>query len=154
MPWTEEPGRLQCMGSQRVGHDWATSLSLSCIGEGNGTPLQCSCLENPWDGGAWWASIDGVAQSLTWLKRLSSSSSSSIPTIIVYKYISRSFLYWRCKITWLRAQIMQKEWLNLNLGCDISFINFVLLASYFTSLCPTFCIPKSFQILLTPVISF
>ena len=52
-------------------------FSLSCIGEGNGSPLQCSCLENPRDGGAWWAAIYGVAQSRTRLKRLSSSSSSS-----------------------------------------------------------------------------
>ena len=52
-------------------------FSLSCIGEGNGNPLQCSCLENPRDGGAWWAAIYGVAQSQTRLKRLSSSSSSS-----------------------------------------------------------------------------
>ena len=52
-------------------------FSLSCIGEGNGNPLQCSCLENPMDGGAWWASVYGVAQSRTWLKWLSSSSSSS-----------------------------------------------------------------------------
>ena len=50
---------------------------LSCIGEGNGTPLQCSCLENPRDRGAWWAAVHGVAQSRTRLKRLSSSSSSS-----------------------------------------------------------------------------
>ncbi|XDA81077.1 hypothetical protein R6Z07F_011053 [Ovis aries] len=49
-------------------------FSLSCIGEGNGNPLQCSCLENPRDGGAWWAAVYGVAQSRTWLKRLSSSS--------------------------------------------------------------------------------
>ena len=49
-------------------------ISLSCIGEGNGNPLQCSCLENPRDGGAWWAAIYGVAQSQTQLKRLSSSS--------------------------------------------------------------------------------
>ena len=48
---------------------------LSCIGEGNGNPLQCSCLENPRDGGAWWAAIYGVAQSRARLKRLSSSSS-------------------------------------------------------------------------------
>ena len=48
---------------------------LSCIGEGNGNPLQCSCLENPRDGGAWWAAVHGVAQSRTRLKRLSSSSS-------------------------------------------------------------------------------
>ena len=47
-------------------------FSLSCIGEGNGNPLQCSCLENPRDGGAWWAAIYGVAQSRTQLKRLSS----------------------------------------------------------------------------------
>ena len=52
-------------------------FSLSCIGEGNGNPLQCSCLESPRDGGAWWAAVYGVAQSWTRLKRLSSSSSSS-----------------------------------------------------------------------------
>ena len=52
-------------------------FSLSCTGEGNGNPLQCSCLENPRDGGAWWATIYGVAQSRTRLKRLSSSSSIS-----------------------------------------------------------------------------
>ena len=50
-------------------------FSLSCIGEGNGNPLQCSCLENPRDGGAWWAAAYGAAQSWTRLKRLSSSSS-------------------------------------------------------------------------------
>ena len=136
IPWTEEPGGLQSMGSQTVGHDWVTNtwkkksilcffsfialtrrrqwqlipvllpgkshgrrspvgcspwgheesdtterlhfhLSLSCIGEGNGNPLQCSCLENPRDGGAWWAAIYGVAQSRTRLKWLSSSSSTS-----------------------------------------------------------------------------
>ena len=71
IPWMEEPGRLQSMGSLRVRHDWATSLS--CIGEGNGNPLQCSCLENPRDGGAWWAASYGVVQSWTRLKRLSSS---------------------------------------------------------------------------------
>ena len=49
-------------------------FSLSCIGEGNGTPLQCSCLENPRDGGPWWAAIYGVTQSRTWLKWLSSNS--------------------------------------------------------------------------------
>ena len=48
-------------------------FSLSCIGQGNGNSLQCSCLENPRDGGAWWAAIYGVAQSRTRLKRLSSS---------------------------------------------------------------------------------
>ena len=51
-------------------------FSPSCIGEGNGNPLQCSCLENPRDGGPWWAAIYGVTQSRSQLKRLSSSSSS------------------------------------------------------------------------------
>ena len=51
-------------------------FSFSCIGEGNGNPLQCSCLENPRDGGAWWAALYGVALSRTRLKQLSSSSSS------------------------------------------------------------------------------
>ena len=52
-------------------------FSLSSIGEGNGKPLQCSCLENPRDRGTSWAAVYGVTQSRTWLKRLSSSSSSS-----------------------------------------------------------------------------
>ena len=51
-------------------------FSLLCTGEGNGNPLQCSCLENPRDGGAWWAAVYGVAQGRTQLKRLSSSSNS------------------------------------------------------------------------------
>ena len=56
-------------------------FSLACIGEGNGNPLQCSCLENPRDGGAWWAAIHRVAQSRTRLKRLSSSSNVFIPMV-------------------------------------------------------------------------
>ena len=69
IPWMEEPGRLQHGVSQS---DTTERLhfhfSLSCIGEGNGNPLQCSCLEKPRDGGAWWAAIYGVAQSQTRLK--------------------------------------------------------------------------------------
>ena len=56
-------------------------FSLSCIGEGNGNPLQCLCLENPRDGGAWWAAVCGVAQSRTRLERLSSSSSFPLYTL-------------------------------------------------------------------------
>ena len=52
-------------------------FSLSCFGEGNGSPLQCSCLENPRDRGAWWAAVYGVTQSRTRLKQFSSSSSST-----------------------------------------------------------------------------
>ena len=54
---------------------WDLLTNRAAIGEGNGNPLQCSCLENPRDGGAWWAAVYGVAQSRTRLKRLSSSSS-------------------------------------------------------------------------------
>ena len=57
-------------------------FSLSCIGEGNGNPLQCSCLENPRDGRAWWAAIYGVTQSRTRLKRLSSSSSTRVVQVV------------------------------------------------------------------------
>ena len=65
IPWIEKLGRLQSTGLLRVGYDWATSLS--CIGEGNGNPLQCSCLENPRDRGAWWAAIYGVTHSQQYL---------------------------------------------------------------------------------------
>ena len=67
VPWTEEPGGLQSMGWLRV-RRLHVHFPLSCIGEGNGNPLQCSCLENPRDGGAWWAAVYGVTQSQTQLK--------------------------------------------------------------------------------------
>ena len=77
IPWTEELGRLQSMGSIKL--DTTERLhfhfSLACNGEGNGNPLQYSCLENPRDRGAWWAAVYGVAQSQIRLKQLSSSSS-------------------------------------------------------------------------------
>ena len=70
IPWTEEPGGLQSMGS--LESDMTERLHfhfpLSCIGEGNGNLLQCSCLENPMDGEAWWAAVHGVTQSRTRLK--------------------------------------------------------------------------------------
>ena len=65
IPWTEELGGLQSMGSLELDTTERLHFSLSCIGEGNGNPLQCSCLENPRDGGAWWAAVYGVAQSRT-----------------------------------------------------------------------------------------
>ena len=141
IPWMEEPGRLQSMGSLRVRQDWVTSLSLftcmhwrrqwqptpvllpgkshgwrslvgcspwgreesdmtewlpfhfslSCVGEGNGNPLQCSCLENPRDRGTWWAAVYGVTQSRTRLKWLSSSSSMELK---------------RVKKTWITACVL------------------------------------------------
>ena len=68
-------------------------FSLSCIGEGNGNPLQCSCLESPREGGAWWAAIYGVAQSRIRLKRLSSSS-SSLPGSSVHGISQAKILEW------------------------------------------------------------
>ena len=65
-------------GSQTRLTDFTFTFHFSCIGEGNGNPLQYSCLGNPRDGGAWWAAVYGVAQSPTRLKRLSSSSSSML----------------------------------------------------------------------------
>ena len=112
--WTEEPGRLQSMGSLRVRHDWATSLSLflSRIGEGNGNPLQRSCLENPRDGGAWWAAICGVAQSRTRLKWLSSSNSTRPSRINTPKrcpfYLFWNGLEWKSRKsrdTWSNRQV-------------------------------------------------
>ena len=91
IPWTDEPGGLQSMESRRVGTSERLHFpfSLSCTGEGNGNPLQCSCLENPWDRGAWWAAICGVAESRTRLKRLSSRSSipiSGLSTLLHYSF--------------------------------------------------------------------
>ena len=81
------------MGCSPWGHEESDTterlhfhFSLSCIGDGNGNPLQCSCLENPRDGGAWWAAIYGVAQSWTRMKRLSSSSSSALVVHFLFNF--------------------------------------------------------------------
>ena len=70
IPWTEE--HVGCSSWGRGESDMTERLhfqfSLSCIGEGNGTPLQCSCQENPMNEGAWWATVHGVAQNRTRLK--------------------------------------------------------------------------------------
>ena len=87
VPWTEEPkgcGPWSCEESDTT-ERLHFHFSLSCIGEGNGNPLQCSCLENPRDGRAWWAAVYGVAQSWTRLKRPSSSMD------IVEKQFARIF---------------------------------------------------------------
>ena len=80
IPGMEEPDGKPSMGL----HSRTRLKRLSmhaCIGEGNGNPLQCSCLENPRDRGGWWAAVYGGAQSRTRLKRLSSSSSSSSSSV-------------------------------------------------------------------------
>ena len=75
-------------------------FSLSCIGEENSNPLQCSCLDNPRDGGSWWSAVYGVAKSWTRLMRLSSSSSWIIEKARVpEKHLL--LLYWLCQTLWL-----------------------------------------------------
>ena len=69
-------------------------FSLSCIGEGNDNPLQCFCLENPRDGGAWWAAVYGVTQS--WIRLKPLSSSSSIPFKPIIQLIYPFFHLWKC----------------------------------------------------------
>ena len=71
IPWMEEPGGLQSMGTRQESGTTERlpfHFSLSCIGEGNGNLLQCSCLENLRDEGDWWAAVYGVTQSWTRLK--------------------------------------------------------------------------------------
>ena len=80
-------------------------FSLSCIGERNDNPLQCSCLENPRDGGAWWAAVYGAAQSRTRLKRL--SSSSSIIASQVAQIVKNPPAMWE---TWVRSLGWEDPW--------------------------------------------
>ena len=80
IPWMEEPGRLQPMGSRRVRHllsNFTFTFHFHALEKEMATH-QCSCLENPRDGRAWWAAVYGVAQSQTRLKRLSSDNSNCI----------------------------------------------------------------------------
>ena len=122
IPWTEDPGGLQSMRSLGVGHDWGLyfHFSLSCIGEGSGNSPQCSCLENPRDGGAWWAAIYGVAQSRTRLKRL---SSSSIKTMAPHFII----LVW--KIPWMEEpgglQSMGSQRVGHDSATSLSLFTFI-----------------------------
>ena len=96
-------------------------FSLSCIGEGNGNPLQCSCLESLRDRGAWWAAVCGVAQSWAQLKRLSSSSSScNIRSRFLYEGIilRKEFNHWLSHVPrrkTLQRYIMYPSW---STSCD------------------------------------
>ena len=87
-------------------------FSLSCIGEGNGNPFQCSCLENPRDGGAWWAAVSGVAQSRTQLKRLSSRQHIMEKAMATHS----STLAW--KIPWMEEPGRLQSMGSLRFGHD------------------------------------
>ena len=107
-------------------------FSLSCIGEGNGNPLQCSCLENPRDSEAWWAAIYGVAQSWTRLKRLSSSSSNF--QLLKQFYPSDCLLIIKLYLRW----ILQIGFL-IYVTLKISYLNAVVLLRAFKENVP-FCL--------------
>ena len=153
IPWTEEPGGLQSIGLQRVGHDWSdlarTHMApvglngidldcqwLHCVGEGKGNPLQYSCLENPMDRGAWWATVHRVAKSWTRLKRLSTHTHGSNGCKWDLLGLSVTTLCWRRKwkptppflpgelhgqkrlvgySPWGRKESDMTEWLNNNM---------------------------------------
>ena len=110
-------------------------FSLSCIGEGKGNPLRCSRLENPRDGEAWWAAIYGVAQSRTWLKWLSSSSSiilvwTSLITndvIVAYLYIFyMPFIYLLWSTCWSLLPIKKNQLCVLSPLSDMGFCKYFL----------------------------
>ena len=90
IPWMEEPGRLQSSEELDTTERLHFHFSLSCTGEGNGNPLQCSCLENPRDDGAWRAAVYGVTQSQTWLKWLSSKTSKRLKEYYEKFYAQKS----------------------------------------------------------------
>ena len=121
IPWTGEPGGLQSMGSLESDATGRLHFhfSLSCIGERGGGPLQCSCLENPGDGEAWWAAVSGVAQSRARLKQLSSSSSSTHQQHFYLTFILHTVHIWpavltACKILTYRLSLQHRHKLLLN----------------------------------------
>ena len=100
-------------------------FSLSCIGEGNGNPLQCSCLENPRDAGAWWAAVYGVTQSWTRLKWLSSSSSKATLNMHVLWETNPWILWWLRVYIWVSNTFPGKRlqlWRILQCNCHDSYI--------------------------------
>ena len=109
-------------------------FSLLCIGEGNGNPLQCSCLENPRDGGAWWAALYGVAQSWTRLKRLSSSSKMH------YKFSS---IYFRISVNKALSKILDLSALSILTLIQIPASKMIDQIRSVAQSCPTLCDPMN-----------
>ena len=111
-------------------------FSLSCIGEGNGNPLQCSCLENPRDRGAWWAAVYGVAQSRTWLKWLSSSSSNLFTAVELGRSQDR-FQVWHFELSLVR----QKFWKEIHQHFDNDLFGWCSSITYVFPLWFSNCFP-------------
>ena len=101
-------GRSESDMTERLHFDF----SLPCIGEGNGNPLKCSCLENPRDGGAWWIAVYEVTQSWTLLKRLSSSRSNEVKYSdgCYSKYCIHRHIYLRAIIRYYYFLHDMKNW--------------------------------------------
>ena len=112
-----------------LGRKVMTNLD-SIFGEGNGNPLQCSCLENPRDRGAWWAAVCGVAQSRTRLKRLSCSSSSSCLMEYYFEFLKKNFvqiiLYYRLSLFWGFSHFLKGR----NMLTSIQFMNAFLIRCF------------------------
>ena len=92
-------------------------FSLSCVGEGNGNPFPCSCLENPRDGGAWWATVYGVAQSWTRLTRLSSSSKMAMKIVFLRSF--RTFLVAQNAVQRDSTEVSLRSFLEVLLPCTV-----------------------------------
>ena len=116
-------GQRSLVGCSPWGHEESDATErlhfhffLSCIGEGNGNPLHCSCLENPRDGGAWWAAVYGVAQSRTRLKRLSSSSKLGCQYFLAFNTLKQGqsfsvqclYKFWE-ELVWLMQKVKMED---------------------------------------------
>ena len=119
-------------------------FSLSCIGEGNGNILQCSCLENPRDGGAWWAAIYGVAQSQTRLKRLSSSSSSSVARLSTFSSVQLHRGVQLFVTPWTTARQASLSITNSRSLLKLMSIESVMPQNHFIFCCPLLFLPSIF----------
>ena len=122
IPWAEEPGRQQSMGSRRVRHDWTPSLSLFTfmLWRRKWQPTPVFCLENPRDGGARWAAVYGVAQSRTQLKWL--SRSSMYENVLFLRIYSLKYLVVKDSMSPIskglgKSYIWKKEWYSKKSKC-------------------------------------
>ena len=159
IPWMEEPSRRQSMGLWRVRNDWATSLSLVTFmhwrRKWQPSPLLCSCLENPRNGGALWAAVYGVAQGRTRLTRLSSSSSSMCQmdeTVCAGRLPHEMYGWESCTVRkaerrridafelWCCRRLLRVPWtarranqsiLKISLGCSLEGLMLKLKLQYF-----------------------